>query len=328
MDAITSYLDHMFRGLPKTDEVAKAQRELQQMCEDRYHELREEGVSEHEAVGRVITQFGDLDEVADELGIRAAVDGRPIVDDRIDVSRADAERFLQVRRRAAWLIAGGIVVILLGVTSIIYFSELAPPAADLNPIALALFFVAIAIAVAMFITGGMSMSRFNRFERHELRLDPATADHYRDLREREHGRYTASIVIGVLIIILGFGTGAVGGMLADGDFSNYANWLVSPMPLIISVGVAVLVIGGMRRGSLDRLTSEGDYDPDARKRNELLEKIAGPYWLLTVLVFLAWSFIGDAWSRSWIIWPIAGVLFAVLAVTLESFFGDRETKRR
>ena len=90
MDAITSYIDHMFRALPHTAEVRRARSELLQMSEDRYRELVAEGASENEAVGRVITQFGNLDEIADDLGIRSAVDG--VDNAAIAVSAAEAER--------------------------------------------------------------------------------------------------------------------------------------------------------------------------------------------------------------------------------------------
>lgn len=327
MDAITSYIDHMFRSLPKTNEVVRAQRELQQMCEDRYQELRGEGASENEAVGRVITQFGNLDEIADDLGIRREVDG-VADDDAIDLSREDAEKFLRIRGRASRFIAIGIVVILLGVSQMIWFNS-SNEDGDVNPYSLVLFFIGIAIAVGFFITGGMSISRYDRFEKHTLRLDATTMRHYQDLRESEQNRYIAAIVSGVIIIIFGFGFGAVSGILMD-QWSGGADleWLAGFMPLIISIGVAVLVVGGMRRGSLDRLTSEGEYDPEKRKENDLLGKIVGPYWMLAVVIFLAWSFIGNAWDRSWIIWPIAGVLFGLIAVTTESWFGDRDKKKQ
>lgn len=322
MDAIRSYIDHMFRGLPSTVQVVGARRELLQRCDDRYHELRAEGASEHEAVGAVIAQFGNLDEFADELGIRPEVDGLAQQDDdALDVSGDEAEQFLRVRRTGARLIALGIVVILLGVSQLIWFNSTAE-ADTVNVVSFALFFLGIAIAVALFIVGGMSMGRYDRYEHRTIRLDGATLQHYRDLREAEQGRFTASIVIGVTLIILGVGLGAVGGILVDqGAGDTY--WMVSLLPLVVSLGVAALVIGGIRRGSLDRLTSEGDYQPNKRKQNDLVGRIAGPYWMLALLIFLAWGFIGDGWDRSWMVWPIAGVLFALIAVTAESWVGDR-----
>ena len=48
MDAIKSYIDHMFKALPATADVKRAKTDLMQMSEDRYQELRDSGVSEHE----------------------------------------------------------------------------------------------------------------------------------------------------------------------------------------------------------------------------------------------------------------------------------------
>ncbi len=36
------------------------------------------------------------------------------------------------------------------------------------------------------------------------------------------------------------------------------------------------------------------------------------YWLLVTAVYLGWSFFTDGWRMTWIIWPVAGVLFAAV----------------
>ena len=69
MNAIKSYLDNMFRNLPNTEEVRRAKSELLQMMEDKFEELIREGKTENEAVGVVISEFGNLDEVAESIGI-------------------------------------------------------------------------------------------------------------------------------------------------------------------------------------------------------------------------------------------------------------------
>ena len=69
MQAIRNYLETMFMNLPNTPEVLRAKEELWQMMEDKYTELKNEGKSENEAVGTVISEFGNLDELAEELGI-------------------------------------------------------------------------------------------------------------------------------------------------------------------------------------------------------------------------------------------------------------------
>ena len=69
MDAIKEYIDNLFLGLPDTDEVRRAKAELLEMMEDKYEELLSEGKSEEEAVGVIISEFGNLEEIAEELGI-------------------------------------------------------------------------------------------------------------------------------------------------------------------------------------------------------------------------------------------------------------------
>ena len=69
MDAIKNYLETMFLNLPNTPEVQKAKYELGQMMEDKYRELIADGKTENEAIGTVIAEFGNLDELAEDLGI-------------------------------------------------------------------------------------------------------------------------------------------------------------------------------------------------------------------------------------------------------------------
>ena len=69
MNTIRSYLESMFAKLPNTPDVIKAKCELGQMMEDKYTGLVNEGKSENEAVAQVISEFGNLDELGDVLGI-------------------------------------------------------------------------------------------------------------------------------------------------------------------------------------------------------------------------------------------------------------------
>ena len=73
METIKNYLETMFMNLPNTPEVRRAKDELGQMMEDKFVELTEAGKTENEAVGTVISEFGNLNEVADALGIDSYV---------------------------------------------------------------------------------------------------------------------------------------------------------------------------------------------------------------------------------------------------------------
>lgn len=71
MSVIDSYLDTLFAPYPDTPRLREARTELRTMMEDQLDGLMAEGLSESQAVGRVIADFGSLEEVAPVLGIDA-----------------------------------------------------------------------------------------------------------------------------------------------------------------------------------------------------------------------------------------------------------------
>lgn len=79
MDTIRVYLDNMFKTLPNNQKVREAKAELFSMMEDKYYLLKEEGKSENEAIGIVISEFGNLDEVANTLGISREVNSGEVI---------------------------------------------------------------------------------------------------------------------------------------------------------------------------------------------------------------------------------------------------------
>jgi MFS family permease len=63
----------MFSAYPQTPRLQEAKAELQAMMEDAYTGLIAEGRAENEAVGQVIRDFGNLEEVAPVLGIASDI---------------------------------------------------------------------------------------------------------------------------------------------------------------------------------------------------------------------------------------------------------------
>ena len=61
-------------------------------------------------------------------------------------------------------------------------------------------------------------------------------------------------------------------------------------------------------GGYSSYRSDGEEDEDP-----LVGFVASIYWPATVAIYLLWSFIFTAWAISWIIWPIAGIMFGIFA---------------
>lgn len=69
MKVLNDYLNTLFLNLPQTSAVQKAKEDLRAIMEDHYNELLAEGKSEHEAIGAVISEFGSIDELLQELDV-------------------------------------------------------------------------------------------------------------------------------------------------------------------------------------------------------------------------------------------------------------------
>ena len=78
---------------------------------------------------------------------------------------------------------------------------------------------------------------------------------------------------------------------------------------VVGIAVALYIFSGVRSGGFDRLLCEGEFAEGKREKNKLKESIDSAYWAITVAVYLGWSFISGDWGNTWIVWPIAGVLF-------------------
>ena len=75
---------------------------------------------------------------------------------------------------------------------------------------------------------------------------------------------------------------------------------------------------GMVKSSYDTLLQEGEYTKEEKLFKKKTDTFSGVYWCLTTAIYLAWSFWTMSWDITWIVWPVAGVLF--LYEFADSFF--------
>lgn len=96
----------------------------------------------------------------------------------------------------------------------------------------------------------------------------------------------------------------------------------------ISVGVYLFVRGGMVWDSFQKVLQLEDYRIEKKRIAKKLSYFPGSYWLLTTAIYLGISFVTNDWGRTWIIWPVAGVLFAALYHILSEVIKIRENEER
>ena len=69
----------------------------------------------------------------------------------------------------------------------------------------------------------------------------------------------------------------------------------------------------MVKSSYETLLQEGEYTQSEKKIKRKLDAVSGAYWCLATAIYLGWSFWTMRWDITWIVWPVAGVLFAAIS---------------
>ena len=316
MDAIRSYLDNMFAHLPRTEEFRRAKEELLQMMEDKYSQLKAEGRTENEAVGQVISEFGNLEEVAEQLGISKQISEVSTQDQIIAMSKVEVDQYLADSQEAARKVAAGVMLIISAVIPLMVFEALAGAnilqAKVATAIGIAMLFIAIAIGVYHFIVMGIQNEKYDVLERVPVDLDLSMKAQIRQMKADYLPTLARNIGLGVVLIFIG-----VSMLTTIGILELKPNYLpkigVALMLLSVSIATYLFITSSSRSESYDLLLNEGDYTKQGKQGNKLMKAVAGPYWIAAAVVFLTWSFIGSAWGRSWIVFPIAGVLFGLIS---------------
>ncbi len=324
MEIIRNYLENMFANLPNTAEVRKAKNELGQMMEDKYRELIEEGKSENEAVGTVISEFGNLDELAEELGLKEEVEQEKATmqeSPRRMISFDEVKDFLRDEAKSAFGIALGVGIIIISVTWPILTGVVGflPDALGVIPM-----FVMIAVAVMLFIISGNISDRWKFMKKELCSIDYATATFVHQEKDHFKSSYAVQLTIGITLCALCWVPVAVldgitpFGLTKVGDFLSTMG--VICLFVFCALGVFLIIHASSIMGSYEQLlklnardTVGGSFADDGEEgfANPLVNGIMGIYWPTVRAIYLIWSFLTFAWYKTWIIWPVAGIIYGV-----------------
>lgn len=245
MNAIKNYLDNMFRNLPNTEAVRKAKAELLQMMEDKYEELINEGKTENEAVGIVISEFGNLDELAESLGIQEAVTENPDEDKpMLPIERV--KDYLSMISLTSILVPLGIALCIFSVACNII--EDAFPV-DLEVLGVGGMFSMIAVAVGLFIFSGIRRKEFAEVQNKECSLSIESAEYVRNERKGFKHAYGLMSSFGIGLCILS----VLNPIIFDKIPYISSNVGVVLLFAFVAVGVFLITSANRRMNGYDKL---------------------------------------------------------------------------
>ncbi|ETT48105.1 permease prefix domain 1-containing protein [Paenibacillus sp. FSL P4-0338] len=320
MDTIIGYLNNMFASLPRTEQMFMLKQELLGNMEEKYHEQKSEGKSENEAVGIVISEFGNIDELVSELGLGEVRKeeglGLPMLDELA------VEGFIAAKKRSGLLVGWGVGLIMLGAALLILISGLGENGFmdsvfsedAMSMIGLVSLLLLLVPAIALFIYSGTKMEKYKYLESGFSLPYPLEA--YIEQRQSAFAAtYTLSLIMGVCLCVVS--PIAIFVSAAFGD--EYSSYGVAVLLIMVAVAVFLFVYYGNIRGAYQRLLKTGDFSEAKKEEDRFVGAVAAVIWPLVTCVFLVSGFVFDQWEINWIVFPLTGILFGVFSSVYNMF---------
>ncbi|MCR5596399.1 MAG: helix-turn-helix domain-containing protein [Lachnospiraceae bacterium] len=241
------------------------------------------------------------------------------------VSMEEADGFLNFKNIFASRISIGVMMCILSPIMIILLSaghetgKIAISEGSANGIGFLMLFILIGGAVALFVISGLGNSRYEYLEREAIETAYGVSGMVRDRRERFKNTYTTMLTIGIVMCVISAVPIFIA-LIVVGENGNdfYYAIAVAFLLIFVAIGSLLIVRVSIIWGSMQMLLEEGGYTRSEKLENKKNEVFAGTYWCLVTAGYLAYSFITNRWDRSWIVWPVAGVLYGALVAVLKA----------
>ena len=331
METIKNYLESMFRGLPQTEKVMKAKSELLQMMEDKYTELIRSGKTENEAVGEVIQNFGNLEDLAEDLGIMDILHQTKYSDvQRRKVSFEEITEYIAAKKRAILMTAAGIF---LCINCVVF--PILTDALHINDIVgVVLMFVAIGAGVVLMCLSNATLEQWRYIKSEPCSIDAVSIDYLKNKIRDFTPTYSVLSSVGVLLCILCFIPAAILDEINNPFLEDLGGALLF---LFVGAGVFMMVYAKQTKRiyhKLLNLNDKVDFEEDERKSlnnisNNTVRVIMSAYWSIVTCLYLCISFLTFRWEITWLIWPIAvavnTIIRAIYSVKDDTKKAEKET---
>ncbi len=248
------------------------------------------------------------------------------------VSIEEANEFLELKFKitpyvalaTALCIVSPVSLMLLGVTSELPNSHISENVA--GGLGIIILLLCISVAVALFITTSMKVSHYDFLEKELIDTDYGVDGMVKERQRQYRDTYIKNNVIGTICCICSIMPMFVGLIFTEEDIVIVS--LLSLMFVAVAVGVSLFIMVGIPWASFQKLLQEGDYTKEAKMKKSNIGSISTIYWLVVVAIYLAYSLPTEEWKTSWVIWPIAGVLYPAFIIISNMIQNRKSSQNR
>ena len=180
-------------------------------------------------------------------------------------------------------------------------------------IGLCVMLVLLAVAVSIFLRADADVRDYRFLEEEPFETEYGVTGMVRQRQREYKDTHTRLVTVGVVLCVLA-AVPLFAAMCIDGADLLYVG-AVCALLVLVAIGCLALVTAGVYQGAMEQLLEEGDYTRPQKKHHKLRGTVTMIYWLAATAVFLLYTYgpHGNGQPRySWIIWAVAGVLYAAV----------------
>ena len=264
----------------------------------------------------VSTDFLLKDELEEEAPCAAAQDDDTPLR-RVSLTQASA--YLALRKAAApkiaiatalCIISPVTLILLAGMSEVQRFPISGNAAAGIG---LCVMLVLLAVAVSIFLRTDADVRDYRFLEEEPFETEYGVEGMVRQRQQEYKDTHTRLVTVGVVLCVLA-AVPLFAAMCINGSDLLYIA-AVCVLLVLVGIGCLFLVSAGVYSSAMERLLEEGDYARGQKKHRRVLGTVSTIYWLTATAVFLLYTYgpHGNGQPRySWIIWAVAGVLYAAV----------------
>lgn len=260
-----------------------------------------------------ILQMSELFGVTTDYLLKDEIEEEPLNEyvetKTIKVSMEEANQYLDMKSRGSRIVANATSLCILSPVPLIVLGTMTEDHI-LVGFSLVFLLILVAIAVYLFVNYGLHESHMQHLEKESFETEYGVSGMVRERRKQYEPTFIRNIAIGVVLCILSVIPTIMAGVMEVEDYMSGIS--VGLLLIIVSIGVNILIRAGMIKSSYDTLLQEGEYTIEEKYLKKKTDAFSGAYWCLMVAIYLGWSFWTNNWKFTWIIWPVAGVLYAAV----------------
>lgn len=239
------------------------------------------------------------------------------------VTLEEANEYLALRKTASARIALATFLCVLAVIPLIIMggaSELPEPPFSENfagGVGTIIMLVIAAAAIGIFVFTRAQSEKYAFLEKEPFETEYGVSGVVKERQKEFRGTYVKFNVIGTCLCVLS-PAALFAAAIKDNDFFSVI--MLGVMMLVAGIGVTFLIVAGVRNAAMDKLLKTGEFSEEKKEEKKKKSRIKGTistiYWMIVTAAYLLWLFLDkNTNSLSWVIFPVAGVLFpAVLGI--------------